>query len=186
MKKQTGFTLIELIVAVAILGIMASIAVPNYGSFIRRSQQSSAYNNLVGTISLARIEAVKRSRVITLCVSSNQTSCDAATSENWAAGWIVFVDENGDGTVQTGDDVLTAEQDIPGSLKITSDFGSFLSIAPRGRLRNRGSFVICDSTGEDENGMAINLWVTGLGRQASDSDGDGIVEKLDGSAIDCS
>ncbi len=186
MKKQNGFTLIELIVVVAIFGILASIAVPNYSSFIRRNQQSSAYNNLVGTISLARIEAVKRSKVITLCISSDQTTCDP-NSTDWSDGWIVFLDENGNALVDTGTDiVLKAEAPNHSGITIGSDeYGSFISIAPRGRLRNQGSFVICDATGLPENGMALNLWVTGLGRIAEDTDGNNVVEKIDNTNITC-
>lgn len=187
MKKQNGFTLIELIVVVAIFGIMASIAVPNYSSFIRRNQQSSAYNNLVGTISLARIEAVKRSKVITLCISSNQIICDPNNATDWSDGWIVFMDDNGDGLVDAGTDiVLKAEAPNHSGITIVSDeYGSLISIAPRGRLRNQGSFVICDATGQRENGMALNLWVTGLGRIADDTDNDNIVNKIDNDNITC-
>lgn len=192
MKKQTGFTLIELIITVTILGIMAAIAVPNYSSFINRNQQSSAYNNLVGMISLARLEAVKRSQVVTLCISSNQTTCDATTAEDWNAGWIVFSDLNGDGLVTTTSDTATSDTlfkvesaGAPG-LTIKSNYGSRLSIAPRGRLRDQGTFVICEASAENEKGMALNLWVTGLGRQATDTDDDDIVEAIDGTPISCS
>lgn len=186
MKKQNGFTLIELIITVAIFGIMASIAVPNYSSFIQKSRKSSAYNVLVGTISLARIEAVKRSRVVTLCISTDQSSCDVNTETQWDKGWIVFVDNNGDNLVSTDDTVLKAEAASEHGINITSTFGSFLSIAPRGRLIDQGSFVICDSTGDSTHGLALNMWVTGLGRLATDDDGNGTVENVSGDNIDCS
>ncbi len=190
MKKQTGFTLIELIIAVVIFGIMAAIAAPNYSSFIRSNRQSSAYNNLVGTISLARLEAVKSSRVVTMCISSNQNSCDGTTEDEWNKGWIVFSDFDGDGAVDTtdGDTILKREPAVPGGITIVSDeFESSITIAPRGRLRDQGSFVICDGSGLNENGMALNLWVTGLGRLATDSaaDDDKIVEDIAGVNIKC-
>ncbi len=190
MKKQTGFTLIELIIAVVIFGIMAAIAAPNYSSFIRSNRASAAYNTLVGTISLARLEAVKSSRVVSMCISSNQTSCDDTTATEWNNGWIVFSDFDGDGVVDSsdGDTILKTEPATGSGITITSDYTSLLSIAPRGRLRKQGSFVICDGSGEDENGRALNLWVTGLGRMATDSDTDTdtIVETISGTNIDCS
>lgn len=193
MKKQTGFTLIELIVAIAIFGIMASIAIPNYSSFIMKNRKSSLYNSLVGTISLARLEAVKTSRVVTMCISSNLSTCDD-TTDDWNTGWIVFSDINGDGLVTTSgtpaDTILKVERAAAPGLRITSDeFDSKLSIAPRGRLRSQGSFVICDDTEEAENGMALNLWITGLGRLATDTvsenDTDEIVEDIGGTNISC-
>lgn len=191
MKKQNGFTLLELIITVVILGIMAAIAVPSYSAFITSNRQSAVYNNLVGTISLARLEAVKRSQVVTLCISTDQATCAATTATNWGTGWIVFADLNGNGLVEitsdpaTTDTILKVEPATASNINITSgDFGSLLSIAPRGRLRTQGSIVICNNE-VSADGMALNLWVTGLGRLATDSNDDGIVEKIDGNNISC-
>ena len=192
MKKQNGFTLLELIIAIAIVGILASIAVPSYSTFISKNRLSSVYNGLAGTISLARLEAVKRSQVITLCISNDQATCDPTTATNWGAGYIVFADLDGDGIVDitsdpaTTDTVLKVEPAANSTISITStDFGSRLSFAPRGRLRTQGSIVICNGDNTKES-LALNLWVTGLGRLATDSNDDGIVEKIDGSNINCS
>ena len=184
MKKHNGFTLIELLIAVVILGIMASIAVPNFGTFVRSSQRSAAYNNLAGSINLARLEAIKRSRVVVLCASADMNSCQTSTNADWNAGWMVFVDDNGNGVLESPEIVLKREPAGPSAITITSTLGALISLAPRGRLRNQGTVLICDS-GVDENAMALNLWVTGLGRLATDSDGDGIVEDITGSNVSC-
>lgn len=199
MKNENGFTLIELMIAIVILGIMASIAVPSFESFLRKNQKSSIYNNLVGTISLARLEAIKQSRVIAICVSSDQATCSSTAA--WHNGWMVFVDDNGNGALDTtnvvdtdGDGtgdapetVLKREAAAPVGITITStdDYPSLLTIAPRGRLRKEGTFLICDN-GNDEGAMALNLWVTGLGRMATDgNDDDKIVEDIAGTNVSC-
>ena len=59
-------------------------------------------------------------------------------------------------------------------------------MAPRGRLRTQGTFVVCDNSRADESAMALNLWVTGLGRQAINTDDDDeIVEDMSGSNVSC-
>ncbi len=191
MKNQSGFTLIELLTVITIFGIMAAVAIPSYSAMVLSGRQSSAYNTLAGTISLARMEAVKASRVVSMCISSDQDTCDATTATEWNNGWIVFSDFDGDGLVDAadGDTILARERAQDLGIRINStDFGSLISMAPRGRLRTQGTFVVCNDDLEDEEAMALNLWVTGLGRQATDSaaDNDEIVEDLTGNNISCS
>jgi len=184
MKKHNGLTLIELLITVVILGIMASLALPNLSTVVRSSQRSAAYNTIAGTINLARLEAIKRSRVVVLCASSDLNSCQSATGANWNDGWLVFVDGNGDGALDSGETVLRRDPAGANGITVTSSLGAIISLAPRGRLRSQGTVLICDN-GNDDTAMALNLWVTGLGRIATDSDGNGVVEDISGANVSC-
>ena len=186
MKKHNGLTLIELLVTVVILGVMASIAVPNFGTFVRSNQRSAIYNEIAGAINLARLEAIKRSRVVALCASSgkNQTGCQTTAGANWNDGWLAFVDQDGNGSFDAGETILKRAPAGANGITITTDLGALISLAPRGRLRNQGTVLICDN-GDNETAMALNLWVTGLGRIATDSNDDGIVEDISGTNVSC-
>ena len=83
-----GFTLIELLVSLTVAGILAAIAVPAFNSFLQNDRDSGQVNSLVGSLSYARSEAVKRasSNGVTVCPSADNLNCDAGP---WTEGWIV-------------------------------------------------------------------------------------------------
>jgi len=98
MTNNSGFTLTELMVTLAIVGIIAMVGGPSLKAFVQGSQLVSSSNELISALHVARSEAIKLNSRVTICESSNGTTC--ATSGNWANGWIVFVDADGmlDGT----------------------------------------------------------------------------------------
>lgn len=81
-----GFSMVELLVTLVIGIILASIAVPQFGSFIKTQQSVSEINNLMDDIQFARSEALKEGQFVTVCVSSSGTAC---TSGAWNTGWLV-------------------------------------------------------------------------------------------------
>lgn len=113
MNKQPGFTLIELMITVSIVGILASIAIPNYQTLILNNRMSTQANDFMAAIGLARSEAIKRGTRVSLCKSTNNTSC--VTSGNWAQGWIVFTDGSTVGTKDGTDVILQVHGPLDGS-----------------------------------------------------------------------
>ena len=64
---QKGFSLVELLVVVAILGVLAGLAAPSFTSLIRSNRLTAAANDLLGAVALARSEALKRAQRVVLC-----------------------------------------------------------------------------------------------------------------------
>lgn len=91
-NASAGFTLIEALVAIAVLAILLGIAVPSFSDSTLNSQLRAASTDMIAAANLARTEAIKRRRTVSLCVSSNGTSC---TTGGWHQGWIVIVPSTG-------------------------------------------------------------------------------------------
>jgi type IV fimbrial biogenesis protein FimT len=107
---STGFSLLELMMVLTIAGILISIAIPNYRSFLQSKAVQLQIDALTATFRLARSEALRRGQWVVLCRSTasataQPTCSSSAPPQDWATGWLLFVDQNGDGA-QSGDDAV--------------------------------------------------------------------------------
>ena len=106
MKTHSGFTLVELMVTLAVGIIILAIGVPAFMSMLSTNQAAGYANDLVGAIRLARSEAVKRAATATVCASNaTQTGC---SGNAWNNGWIVFSDDDADGVFDAGETIHRA------------------------------------------------------------------------------
>ena len=89
MYRQTGFTLLELMIVVAIAGIVMAIGVPSFQSITTNNRIAANTNEFITALNLARSEAVKRGAAVSVCKSANGATC--TTSGDWDQGWIVIM-----------------------------------------------------------------------------------------------
>lgn len=174
-KTVKGMTLIELVVAVAIFAVLASLTVPNLKSFLRSNRLTSATNDLASSLNMARSEAVKRSTSIKLCISNaDQSDCNTG-STSWEDGWLAFIDSNNDDAIDSGETVLRVQAAPGGGTTLRSEqFPSTITFNSDGSAEAIGSFRICDEEANAERARGINITNTGNISAARDTDSDDI------------
>ena len=103
MKRQSGFNIIELMITVAVFGVLLGVGVPGIQAYIYNSRMTTQINSFSTTLAHARSEAIKLNTRVVVCLSSNGTTCDGYNSGNlWNKGWILFADRNGDNDIDLG------------------------------------------------------------------------------------
>jgi type IV fimbrial biogenesis protein FimT len=128
-RRARGFSLLELMIALTMLAILVGLAAPSYRAFTRNNTVTAAHNDLVTSLTLARSEALRRNRTVSVCASADGASCGDAT--NWNTGWIAFTDRDAAGTIDGTDEVLQVWQPQVDDLLFAADAG-FLQYAPTG------------------------------------------------------
>jgi type IV fimbrial biogenesis protein FimT len=156
-KRRGGFTAVELLVTISIAAILAVVAIPSFVGTLNRNRLTTESNNLVADLVPARSEAMSRGATVSVCQSSDGTSC---TTTGWGSGRIVFLDAGPAGQVDAGDTVLKVSAPIAGGDTMTASFaGNFVQYTADGSLSTPGTYTTCH-TGY----VGLNVVIARLGR----------------------
>jgi type IV fimbrial biogenesis protein FimT len=145
-RVQRGFSLIELMVSVAILGVLITLAAPSFSEIALTSRLSDAANRLVSYAAVARSEAIKRNVLITLCMSADATTC--TTSGSWEQGWIV----------KTPTEVLYKDSGVAAGYRVNGSVNSVI-FDPIGVGTTVATFTVCrylPSAGSQERVVSVS------------------------------
>ncbi|MQM39534.1 hypothetical protein KBTX_03563 [wastewater metagenome] len=156
-NKIRGFTLIELMLTVIVAAILLAIAVPSFRAFIQNNQLTTATNQFVTALNMARSEAVKRGRRVYI------TAAASSAGDEWGGGFRVWLDENGNGTYQSANDQeLQVWAALDGGVTIdsTKDRSEFV-FASDGVVDNGDTIEVCDGERAGEVGRKLDIDPTG-------------------------
>jgi type IV fimbrial biogenesis protein FimT len=98
--RSAGFTLLELLITMSVATILLTIAIPSFRYVTNANRIASEVNGLLGDLQFARSEAIKEGRYVSVCASTDGSSC--SNSPDWQSGWIVFPNPNNSPAVTPG------------------------------------------------------------------------------------
>jgi prepilin-type N-terminal cleavage/methylation domain-containing protein len=173
-ERDTGFSLIELLFVLAVVGIALGLGAPLFATLAANNRMSSATNDLVTSLHAARSEAIKRQVTVTLCPTQDGAGACIAGG-NLGAGWTVFVDRNADGAISDDDVIVQQHTALDGDLRagvtatpadlMFTDAGTLALDAPLTDFH----IQLCDHRGDADTGAGIAagrlIQITQLGRQ---------------------
>ena len=182
LRPAPGYTLLELLVALAVIALLASMMGPNMISVVERNRKAAALGDTFSMLNAARSEAVNQQATVALCPTTDQASCNGS---DWEDGWLLFVDDGtgaggtaDDGNINGTETLLRIGQAATGNVTIRTrnftDAGA-ISFDLDGMAAERGTIVICDDNGPSQ-ASAVVLNFSGQPRLAGDDDSNGTLD----------
>lgn len=143
-------------------------AAPSLTNLVRSIQLTSASNDLLAGLLMARSEAVKRKGRAAVCKSADGVSC--AANGGWQQGWIVFHDVNNNGVHEAGEEIIQRQEALPAEMRVTGNLNvaRYVSYAPSGTTKmasgafQAGTFTLCNHS--MESGQARQIILSSAGR----------------------
>ena len=177
--QQEGFTLVELVVTMAIVAIVITIGVPSYRDTIANQVSVTSANELVTTMNLARSHALKSGKHVTVCRSIDGSTCNVSTGD-WSDGWIVFTNKrlSGANTRSVDEDILRVFEPLKSDVSLIGSNGlaNFISFRPTGDTDIAGGWLLCDKRGAD-HAKSVVLFRSGRAQISK--------TQWDGTALNC-
>ncbi|MBI3773515.1 MAG: GspH/FimT family pseudopilin [Gammaproteobacteria bacterium] len=148
--RISGFTLIELMITLAVTAILVTIGVPAMQQLIAGNRLTVETNDLITDLNLTRSEAIRSGQPATICKSSNGQNCESNT--DWHQGWIVFRDIDGNHQLNNDETIVRHHgpltQNTTINLKKSGVSTDHVLFEADGKPNGQnGSFYLCNSAG---------------------------------------
>jgi type IV fimbrial biogenesis protein FimT len=160
-----GFTLIEVLVGLALAALLLRLFAPAYGDWIASLQVMQEAQHLAYSMNLARSEAIKRGQRVNLCKSADGRQCTPASS--WHGGWIMHVDPEANGRLDSASDLVKAWAPLAPGVTVSANrpLADYVSYTAYGHARMlSGALQIGTMTVCARNQQAVDVVLSAGGR----------------------
>ena len=163
LRRGQGLTLIELMMGLALLGILLSWGVPNFKTLHDKNLLRTRSDLLLNHLHLTRAESIKRNLPVVICRSQDHVTCfpGNTASTDWGMGWMIFVDVNSNRVRDTDEPILRVATAVSNQVSIRFNQWWRLTFSPDGGAGN-GSFILCNDSGQTQ---IIVIYRSGRTRQ---------------------
>ena len=164
-RRTRGFTLIEMLVSLALLAVLIAAVAPSFHGLLQGNLAAAHAETLMTSLTLARSEAIKRNVRVTLCKSADGANC--TTAGDWAQGWLIFVDRDGDGALDAGEDLLRVQAALAGKFTLkNTNADNWYAYRPDGSAASSGGLVtgtfrVCPPGGDFSRARRVVTNITG-------------------------
>lgn len=165
-RAERGITLIELLVGIAIAGILGIVASPSFSGLLVRSTLHSLSANLGADLAFARSEALRLGSAVSICPAADAEGSSCATGNDWNQGWLVFRENAAsiDGQIGSGEAILRQQGPAPGDtyrIQRIGEGNGAITFVPGGSTRTGAEAVLTIS---HPDGPTRRLTVSVIGR----------------------
>ncbi|KUM04367.1 GspH/FimT family pseudopilin [Chromobacterium subtsugae] len=179
--NSRGFTLLEMMVTLAVMVILLTVAMPAWQTLMQNQRLISTRDNLLSAMSQARASAVNDDSVVTICPYSAASS--TACGSSWSAGWVISEQQSGSAVLLKSQPLVSGSPTI-GTLAAGTASGTIASVSfnprpPYVAVAQTGDFRICDSRGAAV-ALSFNLQSTGYAQSAASAGA-----TLSGASLSC-
>jgi type IV fimbrial biogenesis protein FimT len=180
LNRSKGFTLLELMISIAILSILLTTVVPNARGILISNRIISEVNYLSSLIQFTRHTAIDEQAITVMCPSSDFSTCE----NDWTLPKIIFVDEDNNGA-RSDDEELLVGSERSHQTHIIRGPNNPIRFSGNGAVATPATLLFCHNELDDEFARAIIVSLQGRVKLSSDTNNDGIYEDNSGTPLSC-
>ena len=182
-KSVAGFTMLELMITLAVAGVLAAVAIPNMRDFIRNNRLTAGVNDMLRSTQIARSEAIKRQAVVAVCASADPFADPGALacSNGAFSGWFVFQDTNSNWAFDDPGDAVIERKSVATGVTVRNNNNGVISYSGTGLATSTpgqtatNRILLCDERGlqafgDNSTGRAVIIETSGRSRTTRHAD----------------